>query len=349
MIANSFFVRCRDINVGEACEIAGARLNTPQFVCRQIHTLTNVENAIAGALLFANGKAYQKKLADLPDCTLICTEELVSFVGSGVAILVSENPQLAFATIGAVLFPNSVSPRSFGGKTGISPAAHVSSLAKIEQSVTIEAGAVIGDHVEIGSDSVIGPNAVIGSHCKIGRDCIIGPSTSILNALIGNRVIILAGARIGQDGFGFTAGVRGLQKMPHIGRVILQDDVEVGSNTTIDRGALTDTIVGEGTKIDNLVQIAHNVKIGRNSVFAGHCGISGSVTIGDNVMLGGRVGLADHITIGNGVQLIASSGVMHNIPDNERWGGSPAQPVKEWLREHAAVRDLVKQKRKPAQ
>src|SRR5690606_21694064 len=144
--------------------------------------------------------------------------------------------------------------------------------------------------------------------------------------------------QVGQDGFGFLPGPKGLEKNPQIGRVVIQNDVEIGANTTVDRGALSDTIIGEGSKIDNLVQVAHNVKIGRSCVIAGNTGISGSVTIGDMVMLGGRVGIADHITIGDRAQLAAGSGVMHDIPAGERWAGSPAQPRRQALREIAALR-----------
>ncbi|MGO4833705.1 UDP-3-O-(3-hydroxymyristoyl)glucosamine N-acyltransferase, partial [Rhizobiaceae sp. 2RAB30] len=132
--------------------------------------------------------------------------------------------------------------------------------------------------------------------------------------------------------------------IPQIGRVIMQNDVEIGANTTVDRGAMGDTVIGEGTKIDNLVQIAHNVRIGRGCVIAGHCGLSGSVTMGDFVMLGGRVGIADHITIGDRVQIAASSGLMHDVPSGERWAGSPARPMREFFKEVAAIRSLMKPK-----
>jgi UDP-3-O-[3-hydroxymyristoyl] glucosamine N-acyltransferase len=236
-------------------------------------------------------------------------------------------------------------PTSFGGKTGISAYCHVAPTAIFEANVTIEPGVIIGENVDIGSGSLIGANAVIGSGCKIGRNCIVGPASSLMHALIGNNVIIHPGARIGQDGFGYVQGDSGLEKMPHVGRVIIQDNVEIGANSAIDRGALDDTIIGEGTKIDNLVQIAHNVRIGRNCVITGHCGLSGSVTLGDRVMLGGRTGIADHVTIGDGAQVAAASGVMNNIPPGERWGGMPAQPLKDLFREVAIIRNMVREKR----
>src|SRR5690606_15194595 len=159
--------------------------------------------------------------------------------------------------------------------------------ALIEDGVIIEPGAIIGKNVAIGRGTIIGPNAVIADGCSIGRDCFIGSQTTIQFAIIGDRVIIHPGAQVGQDGFGFLPGPTCLEKNPQIGRVVIQNDVEIGANTTVDRGALSDTIIGEGSKIDNLVQVAHNVKIGRSCVIAGNTGISGSVTIGDMVMLGG--------------------------------------------------------------
>jgi UDP-3-O-[3-hydroxymyristoyl] glucosamine N-acyltransferase len=202
---------------------------------------------------------------------------------------------------------------------------------------------VIGPRAEVGSGTVIGPSAVLGPDVRIGRDCAIGANTTIVHALIGDRVIIHPGCAIGQDGFGFARGPRGAHKIPQLGRVIIQDDVEIGANSTIDRGAIRDTVIGEGTKIDNLVQIAHNVSIGRHCLLAALVGISGSATLEDGVIMGGQVGVADHLTIGTGVMIAAQSGVMHNIPAGERWGGSPARPGRQWLREVATLEQLAKE------
>jgi UDP-3-O-[3-hydroxymyristoyl] glucosamine N-acyltransferase len=165
---------------------------------------------------------------------------------------------------------------------------------------------------------------------------------SIQYALLGNRVIVHGGAMIGQDGFGFVAGATGPERMPQIGRVVIQDDAEIGANTTIDRGAMADTIIGEGTKIDNLVQVAHNVRLGRGCIIAGHCGLSGSVVLGDHAMLGGGVGISDHVTVGARAQVGAGSGLMHDVPAGERWGGAPAVPMREFFRQVAAVQALGK-------
>ena len=176
---------------------------------------------------------------------------------------------------------------------------------------------------------------------RIGRDGAVGASTTIVAALIGDRVIIHPGAHIGQDGFGFALGPRGHLKVPQIGRVIIQDDVEIGAGVTIDRGANRDTVIGEGAKIDNLVQIGHNVVIGRHAVLVSQSGVSGSSMIGDFAALGGQAGIAGHLKVGAGAQVAAAAGVMTDIPAGERWAGAPAKPVREFFREVAALKKLA--------
>jgi len=186
---------------------------------------------------------------------------------------------------------------------------------------------------------------VIGPGCAIGAGGVIGAQVTIAFALIGDHVLIHPGARIGQDGFGFVSGPDGHLKIPQLGRVIIQDDVEIGANTTVDRGAGPDTVIGEGTKIDNLVQIGHNVRIGRHCVIAGQVGISGSTVLGDFVALGGKVGLSDHVTLGSGAQVAALSGVMRDIPPGEVHMGIPARPIREFMRETALLSRLAKKKK----
>jgi UDP-3-O-[3-hydroxymyristoyl] glucosamine N-acyltransferase len=183
---------------------------------------------------------------------------------------------------------------------------------------------------------------VVGPDVRIGRDRSIGPQSTIQCALIGNRVIVHAGVRIGQDGFGFAMGPGGHLKVPQIGRVIIQNDVEIGANTTIDRGANRDTTIGEGTKIDNLVQIGHNVTIGRHCVIVSQVGISGSTEVGDYVAIGGQAGLTGHLKIGAAAQVAAQSGVMRDIPGGERWGGSPAAPMRDWMKRVALLERLTR-------
>jgi UDP-3-O-[3-hydroxymyristoyl] glucosamine N-acyltransferase len=206
--------------------------------------------------------------------------------------------------------------------------------------VKVQIGAVVGREAQIGRGTTIASGAVVGYRVAIGRGCYIGPGASITCALIGDRVIVHAGARIGQDGFGFALGPQGHLKVPQVGRVIIQDNVEVGANTCIDRGALKDTIIGEGTKIDNLVQIGHNVVIGRHCVIVGQAGIAGSTELGDFVVMGGQSGAAGHIKIGSGAQIAGSSHPKDDVPPGARMAGTPAVPLEDFGRQIAALKRL---------
>jgi UDP-3-O-[3-hydroxymyristoyl] glucosamine N-acyltransferase len=200
---------------------------------------------------------------------------------------------------------------------------------------------VIGPRAEIGAGSIIAATAVIGPGVLIGRDCTIGAGCSIMHTLVGERVVIHPGCRIGQDGFGYIAGAT-QQKVPQTGRVIIHNDVEIGAGTTIDRGGIRDTIIGEATKIDNLCQVGHNVVIGRHCVIAAQSGLSGSVTLEDFVVLGGRVAIASHVTIGRGGRVAGGSGVMNDVPPGKTWGGYPARSRMQWMRQLVALARLTK-------
>ena len=283
---------------------------------------------------------YAEQLAISDAAACFVSEKLAASVPAGIAKLVVEKPYVAFVKTARMLFADDLRPLSIVGTRGVDPEASVHEDARLEDGVIVDPGAVIGPDAEIGAGTIICANVVIGPDVRIGRDCSIGPGASITHALIGDRVIIHAGVRIGQDGFGYIPGKSHL-KVPQLGRVIVQDDVEIGAGTTVDRGGGRDTTIGEGTKIDNLVHIAHNVSIGRHCLIAGHAALSGSVTLGDGVMLGGKVGISDHVSIGDRGQLIAGSGLMHDLPAGERWGGAPAKPLREFFREQVALQRLT--------
>lgn len=242
------------------------------------------------------------------------------------ALILADNARSMFAR----LVVNLARPRSFAhGAPAIDP------TAKFEEGVRLGPGAVIGANVVIGAGTEIGPNAVIGPGVTIGRRSRIGSNASIGFALIGDDVTILAGAVIGEQGFGVAGDASGLIDVPHFGRVVIQDKATIGANTTVDRGVFDDTTVAEAAKIDNLCQIAHNVIIGRGAMMASFAGISGSTVIGDGVTMGGRVGIADHRHIGAGATLAGGAGVIQDVPPGEVWCGYPAKPIRKWLREVA--------------
>ena len=233
-------------------------------------------------------------------------------------------------------------PQSWFGNDGIAPSAIIDVSAHLEDGVIVDPLAVIGPDVEIGAGTVIGAAAVIGAGVKIGRDCNIGAHCAIQAALIGNNVLIHPGCSIGQDGFGFVFTANGHVKIPQTGRVLIQNNIEIGAGTAIDRGSLRDTVIGEGTKIDNQVQVGHNVTVGRHCLLAAKVALGGSLTVGDHVVMGAGVGVNNHVMIGDGAQVTAMSGVKDDVPANGRWGGFFAKPTKQWFREILAVERLVR-------
>ncbi len=341
-----FFPPARTVTAADVASLTGATLHDSASGNEVISGIAPLAEGGEGMLVYAEKPRQIAEVKHLDAAAILCPQSAAEDISGQMAILISGNPRADFAAVGRLLFPSAATPSPITGETGISASAHILAGAEIEDGAIIEAGAVVGSGAAIGSGTVIAPHAVVGPSVKIGRNCYIGPGTTIVATVIGDNVQIHAGARIGQDGFGYVPGSAGLEKQPQIGRVIIQNNVEIGANSTVDRGALSDTVIGEGSKIDNLVQIAHNVRIGRHCAIAAHSGISGSVTVGDYVMLGGRVGLADHLTIGDGAQLAAASGVMHDVPAGEKWAGAPAKPVKAFFREVAAIRSLA-ENRKP--
>jgi UDP-3-O-[3-hydroxymyristoyl] glucosamine N-acyltransferase len=264
-------------------------------------------------------------------------------VPAGVAILETAQPYHAYAAILAHAFPDAMRPAGAIaiGDHSVSPQAHVDPKALLEDGVGVEPGAIVGPGARIGRNSVISAGAVISANVAVGRNCSIGSNVTIQHAMLGDRVIIHPGCQIGQDGFGFAMGPGGHSKVPQVGRVIIQDDVEIGANTTIDRGANRDTVIGEGTKIDNQVQIGHNVEIGRHCVIVAQVGLSGSCRLGDFVAIGGQSGVNGHVTIGDGAQIAAVSSVHGDVPPGARWGGVPAKPARDWFREIAILRRMA--------
>ena len=251
------------------------------------------------------------------------------------ALIRVPNARIAFAKALPLFYPEPAFP------PGIHPTAIVAASAKLDPTAHVGPYSVIGEHVRVGARSVLQSGVYVGANCAIGDEVNIFPNVTLYPKIeIGHRVRIHSGTVVGSDGFGYVLDGGVHRKVPQIGNVIIGDDVEIGANVTIDRGALGPTTIGRGTKIDNLVQIAHNVTIGENCLVVAQAGIAGSTTLGNYVVLGGQVGLAGHLKIGNRVSIAAQSGVMHDISDGEKWFGYPAQPDRQAKRQMVALQQL---------
>jgi UDP-3-O-[3-hydroxymyristoyl] glucosamine N-acyltransferase len=324
--------------LAEVCTKAGVALPENADASAAIIDVASLAGATAAHLSFFTG---ERAAADFTQ-----TAAGFCFVAAGgrlkdtpahTVIIPCPSPQHAFAAAAAMLYPEAMGT-AFPVNAGIDPS------AEIGERVVLGSGVVIGPHAQIGDGARLGPNTVIGRGVTVGRDGEIGGNTTITYSHLGDQVLLLPGAQIGQPGFGFASNAQGHLKVPQLGRVIVQDRVEIGACTTIDRGALGDTVIGEGTKIDNLVQIGHNVHVGRHCIIVSQVGISGSTTVGDFAVLGGQVGISDHCRIGAGARLAGRSAMIigQEVEGGRDYGGVPAKPVREWIREVHAVAGLVK-------
>jgi len=347
MAEPEFFPVPAGLSVSEVAARVGGTLTRGE-PSRLVTGVAPLDAADASDITFIDNPKYLNLLAETRAGTVICAAKFAARVPEACAVIEAAAPYRAFATVVGLLYPDALRPPGIVGGVGISPAAHIDPAARLEAGAVVEAGAVIGPHVEIGAGTVVAATAVIGSHVRIGRNGYVGSGATIQHALIGDRVIIHPGVRIGQDGFGFAMGPQGHQKVPQVGRVVVQDDVEIGANTTIDRGANRDTVIGQGTKIDNQVQIGHNVVVGRHCVIVAHAGISGSTVLEDYVVLAGKAGLSGHLRIGRGAQVAGGSNVADDIPAGERWVGTPAKPIRQWMGEMRALATLGRDRRAKA-
>jgi UDP-3-O-[3-hydroxymyristoyl] glucosamine N-acyltransferase len=278
---------------------------------------------------------FLKEVAATQAGALVTSAERASHVPPSIGLLIVKQPRLAFAMIGHLFYPEPAPPASAPHLATVDPTAEIAPDCVIGPGVVVSAGA------KIGAGTVLGPNVVIGPAVEIGRDCRIGPNTTITHALIGDRVHTFSNVSIGRPGFGFIPGPKGPLRAPQLGRVVIGNDVEVGALTAIDRGALGDTVIGMGSKIDNGCQVAHNVTLGRFVILAGHVGIAGSAKLGDGVIVGGGVVISDHVTIGAGAQIAFGSVVVKDIEAGGVVGGYPAVPVRRWHRQTVALARLA--------
>jgi UDP-3-O-[3-hydroxymyristoyl] glucosamine N-acyltransferase len=336
-----FLRHSRGLTLAEIAALTGAAMPVKGADSRRVSGIATLDRASPADLAFLDSRVHAAAAKASRAGACLTTEGLAANLSADTVPLIVKAPYRAFVLAAREMFPQALRPsRLVTG--GSAEGAHVDISARLEPDVAIEPGAVIGPHAEIGSGTLIGANAVIGAEVRIGRDCAIGAGATVTHALIGDRVVIHPGCQIGQDGFGYVMSGTGHLKVPQIGRVIIQDEVEIGAGTTIDRGALRDTVIGEGSKIDNLVQIGHNVTIGRHCIVVAQTGISGSSTLEDFVVLGARVGLNNQVTIGEGAQIAGISVVHGDVPPGARWGGTPAKPVKLWLREIKLLEQMAR-------
>lgn len=331
-----FFKVAGPFTLGQLAEIAGATLGEGCDAALSVRDVAPLNTAQADEVSFLDNRKYASALRESKAGAVIVHPEMLKHVPAGAAALLSQDPYRAYAKVARAFYPRPAL------EAGIATSATIAADAVLGEGCRVEPGAVIGAKAEIGRRCHIGPNVVIGDGVVLGDDCAVGANASISHAIIGSRTTIYAGARIGQDGFGFAMGPQGHLRVPQLGRVVIGNDVEVGANTAIDRGAGPDTVIGDGSMIDNLVQIGHNVQLGRGCVVVSQVGISGSTRLGDFVALGGQVGLAGHLTIGSGAQVGAQSGVMRDVAPGETVMGYPAMPARAFMRQFATICKLLK-------
>jgi len=334
MTDDRFFPRRGPFPLGEIAECAKLELAADAPLDMAVRGIAPLEVAEPDELSVFCDARHANAFATSHACAVVTSGRLSNYPHNGSWLLLARDPRLAFATVGLMFYPrNAVEP-------GIHLLAHVDPSAIVGEGCQIDSGAVIGPNVRLGCGCHIRSNAVIGSAVEIGEASVVGSNTTITHALIGSRVTVGSGVVIGGEGFGVVLGPTGLMCSAQIGRVIIGDNVRVGGNCTIDRGAVGDTVIGSGTMLDNLVQIAHNVQIGSNCVFAGQAGVAGSTTIGNNVMVGGQVAISDHLSVGSNVRIAGKTGVMRDIADGETVAGYPGVPVRQWHRQTVALEKI---------
>ncbi|WP_328733454.1 UDP-3-O-(3-hydroxymyristoyl)glucosamine N-acyltransferase [Falsiroseomonas selenitidurans] len=323
------------LTLGQAATLAGGTLQggDPALPVTGVGPL---QAAGPGEVSFLENRRYLRLLAETRAAAVVIAPELAARMPEGLPAIVTAQPYLGFGRIARALHPVPA-PRP-----GIHPTAVIDPAARVAEGVEIGPYAVVAAGAEIGAGCLIGPHAVIGAGVVLGEGCRIGAHASLSHCIAGRFVVLHPGARVGQEGFGFAVTPEGrFETMPQLGRVLLEDAVEIGANACVDRGSQTDTVLGAGTRLDNLVQIGHNVTAGQACVFVAQVGIAGSTRIGNGVQMGGQSGISGHVEIGDRAQIAAQSGVMADVGPGEIVGGSPAWPMRETLRAFAALRRLA--------
>jgi len=329
-----FFRRAGPFSLGEIAAHVGGKVED-QAASHVVDDVAPLDIAGPADLSFLDNRRYIAAFETTAAGACLVAADLAPRGPETTRVVICEQPYLAFALAARLFYPAST-PEPW-----ISPDARIAPDAVIGAGSRIEHFAVIGAGVRIGARCHIGAGALLSDNVELGDDCRVGAGATLQCCLVGHRVAIDPGAMIGTQGFGFAVGPTGPVRIPHTGRVLIEDDVEIGANTTIDRGTTGDTAIGRGTMIDNQVQIAHNVRIGRGCVLAGQVGLAGSAQLGDFVMIGGKSGVANHVRVGDGARLGAQSAAPEDLEAGITYLGAPAVPIKEFWRQQIALRRLV--------
>lgn len=334
-----FYKQPKPITLKEIAAISGASLQNGSED-KIIIDVSSLSSANADQLSFFDNKKYADMFSQSEAGACFVSPENVSKAPAGMALLVTDKPYKAYALTAQKFYPE-----PSWNKTFIAPSAYIHPTAEIGANCIIDHNVYVGQHVKIGANTWLKPNVVVGHGVEIGSNTHIGSNSSLSFCLVGSGVRILPGVRIGQDGFGFAIDPTGHVPVPQLGRVIIGDRVWIGANTTVDRGAGPDTQIGDGCMIDNLVQIGHNVKMGKHVVIVSQVGISGSTEIEDYVVIAGQVGVAGHLKIGRGARVAAQAGIMKDVAAGAEVMGSPGIPVKDFFRQVMTLSNLSKKDR----
>jgi UDP-3-O-[3-hydroxymyristoyl] glucosamine N-acyltransferase len=335
MTDDRFYHRAGPFPLGEIAAHVGAEMDNRSSADFLIRDVSNLDTAEPGEISLYSDAKYAAAFAKTRASVVITDKKLSAHEHNGTWLLLSLNPRLAFAQVGHLFYPPALLT------PGVQPAVPVHATAQVGEGTQIAPGGEIRASAKIGVGCNIGPNVIIGHGVEIGDHCTIGPNCVISHALVGNRVVFGPNVSIGNAGFSFVPSQKGLLRVPQLGRVIIEDEVEFGASCVVDRGAIGDTQIGRGCRFDGLIHVGHNVKMGPFCIVVAQAGIAGSTTIGAGVMIGGQAGIADHLTIGAGARLSARAGVTRDVAPGETVGGYPAQPIKQWHRQVAWLKKMV--------